>query len=93
MDRPLYEYNRPKLNNVQSSIRRPPIQVEDFEIEHAFILMIQNSLQFSGLSTENPNDHIIQFLELCDTFKHDGVSEDAIKLRLFPFSLRDKARA
>ena len=32
------------------------------------------------------------FLEICDTVKINGVSEYAIGLRLFPFSLRDKAR-
>ncbi|KAF7800664.1 uncharacterized protein G2W53_044874 [Senna tora] len=31
-------------------------------------------------------------MEICDTFKHNGVSDDAIRLRLFPFSLRDKAK-
>ena len=36
--------------------------------------------------------HINIFLEICDLFKQNGVSDDAIKLRLFPFSLRDKAR-
>ena len=33
----------------------------------------------------------MNFLEICDTFKHNGASDDAIRLRLFPFSLRDKA--
>ena len=92
-DRPLHEFIRPRLNEAQSSIRRPPVQANNFEIKPAFIQMIQNSLQFSGLSNENPNDHLIQFLELCDTFKHNGASEDAIRLRLFPFSLKDRARA
>ena len=92
-DRPLYEYIRPRPNDTQSSIRRPPIQANNFEIKPAFIQMIQNTAQFSGLANENPNDHLTQFLELCDTFKHNGVSEDAIRLRLFPFSLRDKARS
>ena len=36
--------------------------------------------------------HINIFLEICDLFKQNGVSDDAIKLRLFPFSLRNKAR-
>ena len=93
MDRPLYEYIRPKLNDVQSSIRRPPIQAEDFEIKPEFIQMIQRSNQFLGLPSENPYDHLMQFLHLCDTFKWNGVSEDAIRLRLFPFSLKDKARS
>ena len=32
------------------------------------------------------------FLEICDTVKINDVSEYAIRLRLFPFSFRDKAR-
>jgi len=33
------------------------------------------------------------FLEVCGTLKHNGVSTDIIRLRLFLFSLSDKARA
>ena len=29
---------------------------------------------------------------MCDTVKYNGVSDDAIWLRLFPFSLKDKAK-
>ena len=32
------------------------------------------------------------FLEICNTIKLNGVTEDMIRLRLFPFSLKDKAR-
>ena len=32
------------------------------------------------------------FLDICDTFRMNGVSADAIRLRLFPFSLRDKTK-
>ena len=42
---------------------------------------------------EDPNLHLSVFLEVCDTLKINGASIDAIRLRLFPFSLRDKARA
>ncbi|KAF7842415.1 uncharacterized protein G2W53_004713 [Senna tora] len=45
-----------------------------------------------GSPIEDPNNHILNFLEICDTFKNNGVSDDAIRLRLFPFSLRDKAK-
>ena len=55
--------------------------------------MIQSSVQFYGMMNEDPNDHITNFLEICDTPKYNGVSNDALRLRLFPFTLKDKARA
>lgn len=52
--------------------------------------MIQNSVQFGRLPNNNSNDHLMNFLKICDTFKY-GVTDNAIRLRLFPFTLRDKA--
>ena len=54
--------------------------------------MIQTSVQFYDLHSDDANAHITNFLEICDTFRHNGVSDDAIRLRLFPFSLRDRAK-
>ncbi|XP_062076363.1 uncharacterized protein LOC133781409 [Humulus lupulus] len=56
------------------------------------IQMVQTSVQFGGLPNEDPNLHIVNFLELRATFKFNGVSDDAIRLRLFPFSLWDRAK-
>ncbi|KAI4357188.1 hypothetical protein L6164_001154 [Bauhinia variegata] len=48
--------------------------------------------QFVGGPNEDPNLNLSTFLEICDTFKYNGVSNEAIKLWLFSFSLRDGAR-
>ena len=54
--------------------------------------MIQNSVQFHGLSSEDLNLHIAYFLDICDMFRVNGVPVDAIRLRLFIFSLKDRTR-
>ena len=82
----------PSVNGATSSIRRPAIQANNFEIKPAIIQMIQLTVQFRRLSQLDPNVHIANFLEICDTFNHNRVIDDAIRLRLFPFSLRDKAK-
>ena len=56
------------------------------------ISMVQQS-QFGGTPLKDLNLHLLVFSEVCDTLKLNGVSTDAIHLCLFPFSLRDKARA
>ncbi|KAF7824539.1 uncharacterized protein G2W53_022683 [Senna tora] len=91
-NRNVSDYATPKLDGLQHSIRRPSIQANNFEIKPATIQLLQVNGQFGGSPIEDPNNHILNFLEICDTFKHNGVSDDAIRLRLFPFSLRDKAK-
>lgn len=91
--RSLLEYAQPSIHGMMSSIVRPRIHANNFEIKPAIIQMIQTSIQFGGAPTDDPNVHIANFLEICDTFKHSGVTDDAIRLRLFPFSLRGKAKS
>ena len=42
--------------------------------------------------TTDPNAYLANFSEICNTIKFNGVSDDAVKFRLFPFSLRDKVK-
>ena len=39
--------------------------------------------------SEDPNEHLGRFLMMANIVKLNGVNLDVIKLRLFPFSLRD----
>ena len=76
---------------VQTAIRRPPIQANNFELKSVTLQMLQNIL-FHELPNENPNMHLTNFLEVCDTIKYNGVTEEALRLRLFPLSLGDRAK-
>ncbi|KAK5839325.1 hypothetical protein PVK06_008102 [Gossypium arboreum] len=88
----MYDYAKPSLIETESSIVRPAVAANNFELKPNTIQMIQQIVQFDGLQDEDPNAHLANFLELCDTFKINGVSDDAIRLWLFPFSLRNKAK-
>ena len=76
---------------VQTAIRRPPIQANNFELKSVTLQMLQNIL-CHGLPHENPNMHLTNFLEVCDTIKYNGVTEEALRLRLFLLSLGDRAK-
>jgi ribonucleotide reductase beta subunit family protein with ferritin-like domain len=69
--RSLKDYAKPSIDGAGSSIRRPPVQANNFEIKPAIIQMIQNTVQFSGLAHEDPNLHLANFLEICDTVKYN----------------------
>ena len=92
-NRALRDYVVPSVNGITSSIRWSTIQMHNFEINPAIIQMIQHSTQFNGLPNDDPNTHITNFLEIRDTFKHNGVLDEAIRLRFFSFSLKDKAKS
>ena len=64
---------------------------QQFELKPSYVSMIQNSVQFYGLPSEDPNLHIVYFLDICDMFRVSGVPDDVIRLRLFSFSLKDRA--
>ena len=68
-----------------------PINVDNFELKPGLIHMARE-LAFRGRTNEDPHKHLRSFLEICGTVKMNGVSNDAIKLRLFPFSLQDRAK-
>ncbi|CAM8960311.1 unnamed protein product [Rhodiola kirilowii] len=61
-----------------------------WEIKTGLIQMVQNN-QFSGRMNEDPHQHLKRFVQMCNTVKTNGVPPESYYLRLFPFSLSDKA--
>ena len=76
--RTMMDFARPLCSGANSSITRPAVAANNFEIKPATIQMIQHSVQFGSLSNEDANAYIASFLEIYDTFKSNGVSDDAI---------------
>jgi hypothetical protein len=71
----------------------PETNIEDgsFELKPALINMVHQS-SFYGKASEDANAHLQHFLEIYITFTIRGVTQDAVHLHLFPFSLLGKAK-
>ena len=91
-ERILQDYVMPRADLNLSSIRRPTVNANNFEIKPSLIQMIAATVQFAGNAHEDPNVHLQSFNDICDTFRYNGVSDNFIKLKLFPFSLIGEAR-
>ena len=89
--RTLRDYSKATTRGYYGSIVRPRVEGHSITIPSGLLQVIQQN-QFAGLPHEDPNQHLEIFVQLCDTVQIDGVSDDAIYLRLFTFSLRDRAR-
>jgi hypothetical protein len=62
-----------------------------FKLKPALINMVQQT-PFCGKASEDANAHLQHFLEIYSTFTIRGVTQDAVRLRLIPFSLLGKAK-
>ena len=81
----LRDYILPSLSGVQPSIQAPRVDANNFELKSTLIQMVQASDQFNRNDDEHPTMHLTNFMELCETLMINGISDDAIRLRLFPF--------
>ncbi|GKA99040.1 reverse transcriptase domain-containing protein, partial [Tanacetum coccineum] len=91
--RSMEELCQPSINGRGGPIAPIPIQATDFGLRHHMIQQVQNSCQFHGLPGDDANRHIDKFLEVTQHMKQNGVSDDALRLSLFPYSLTHHATA
>ena len=91
-DKAIRDYDVLTPQVVHPEIIRPEMEVVNFELKPIMFQMLQIVSQFNGLPNEDPHLHFKLFLEVSDIFKIAGATQDALRLRQFPYFLRDRAR-
>nr|GEV16104.1 reverse transcriptase domain-containing protein [Tanacetum cinerariifolium] len=78
---------QPSLNGWGGPITPIAIQETNFGLKNDMIQQVQNSCQFHGLPGDDANKHLDKFLHVTQSIKVNGVTDDALRLYLFPHSL------
>ncbi|XP_062114663.1 uncharacterized protein LOC133825777 [Humulus lupulus] len=87
-NRTLKELAAPDIDQQPLCIQYAPLDV-NFELKSGLIHLLPS---FHGLPGEDPNNHLKEFHIVCSSMKPASVTEEQIKLRAFPFSLKDSAK-
>ncbi|XP_027182311.1 uncharacterized protein LOC113780732 [Coffea eugenioides] len=86
----LRELAAPELTHQPLCITFPALAENTaFELKSGLIQLLPS---FHGLSGEEPHKHVKEFEVVCSSMKPPGVTEEQIRLRAFPFSLKDAAK-
>jgi hypothetical protein len=72
-------------------IAPPAPEANFYEIKPTFLNLVMKE-QFSGVNTDDAAAHLKKIVELCEMQKYKDVDGDIIKLKLFPFSSRVRAK-
>ncbi|XP_059461891.1 uncharacterized protein LOC132190882 [Corylus avellana] len=89
-NRTLKELGAPDLNQQPLCITFPTLDATTtFELKSGLIHLLPT---FHGLTGEDPHKHLKELHVVCTSMKPTGVTEEQIKLRAFPFSLKDSAK-
>ncbi|KAL2231177.1 UNVERIFIED_CONTAM: hypothetical protein Sindi_1712100 [Sesamum indicum] len=87
-ERSINDMTSPDLNQQPLCIEYPNLEV-NFELKFGLIHLLPT---FSGLAGEDPHKHLKEFHVVCSGMRPQGISEEQVKLRAFPFSLADQAK-
>jgi hypothetical protein len=84
----LWELFAPIATSSHSCIVLLPTNATHYDLKPHVIQMLTS---FYGLDHENPYSYVKKFKNICVTTKFQNFSKEAVHLRLFPFSLHDRA--
>ncbi|GJX11434.1 hypothetical protein Tco_0201293 [Tanacetum coccineum] len=88
--RTLGDYSKPSHEGYRNTIELPEGN-NVVPLRSNTIRLVQNGCSFHELRSEDPNQHLKDFLKLVDSLDLDGENRERTRLRLFQFSLRDQA--
>nr|GEY65508.1 reverse transcriptase domain-containing protein [Tanacetum cinerariifolium] len=91
--RTIEELCQSTLNGQGGPIAPIAIQATNFGLNNDMIQQVQNSCQFHRLSGDDANKHLDKFLHVTQSIKVNGVTNDALRMYLFPHSLTHHATA
>nr|GEV94235.1 reverse transcriptase domain-containing protein [Tanacetum cinerariifolium] len=91
--RTMEELCQPTLNGRGGPISPIAMQEKNFGLKNDMINQVQNSCQFRGLPGDDANKHLDKFLHVTQSIKVNRVTNDALRLYLFPHSLTHHATA
>ncbi|GJW63656.1 hypothetical protein Tco_0115540 [Tanacetum coccineum] len=82
------ELCQPSLDGRGGPIAPIAIQATNFGLKNDMIQQVQNSCPFREPG-DDANKHLDKFSHVTQSMKVNGVSDDALRLHLFPYSLQD----
>ncbi|GJT47278.1 hypothetical protein Tco_0955993 [Tanacetum coccineum] len=85
----LGDYSKPSHEVYRNTIELPAgnnvVPLRSYTIR-----LVQNGCSFHGLRSEDPNQHLKDFLKLVDSLDLDSENRERTRMHLFQFSLRDQ---
>ncbi|GKE65620.1 zinc finger, CCHC-type containing protein [Tanacetum coccineum] len=88
--RTLRDYSKPSHESYSNTIELP-VGNNVVPLRSDTIRLVQNGCSFHGLRSEDPNQHLKDFIKLVDSLDIDDENRERTRLRLFQFSLRNQA--
>ncbi|GJZ36611.1 zinc finger, CCHC-type containing protein [Tanacetum coccineum] len=88
--RTLGDYSKPSHEGYRNTIELP-VGNNVVPLRFDTIRLVQNGCSFNGLRSEDPNQHLKDFLKLVVSLDLDGENRERTRLHLFQFSIRDQA--
>ncbi|GJS01625.1 hypothetical protein Tco_0318133 [Tanacetum coccineum] len=84
------DYSNPSHEGYKNTIELP-VGNNVVPLRSDTIRLVQNECSFHELRSEDPNQHLKDFLKIMDSLDLDGTNKERTRLRLFQYSLRDQA--